>query len=122
MKKRLFQCLRSKLSADWPHYLPFVVSALNERPLQKLGFLSPSDIQSSLDDVKVQQALKAHKLKSYSQPDWRTQEKNQSSYENSNSELQVGKYVYKDEPRDVFSKSFHTQVKKNLLISFFLFQ
>lgn len=111
VKKRLFQCLRAKLSEDWPHYLPFVVSALNQRKLKKLGYLSPIDIKSSLDNVKVQEALKSKNIEPYSQPDWRTQEKNQTDYENSKAELQVGKFVYKDDPTKVFSKSFHTQVK-----------
>lgn len=111
VKKRLFQCLRAKLSDDWPHYLPFIVSALNQRKLKKLGYLSPADINSSLDNVKVQAALKSNKIMTYSQPDWRTQEKNQLDYEKSNAEFQVGKFVYKDDPARVFSKSFHTQVK-----------
>lgn len=110
VKKRLFQCLRAKLSEDWPYYLPFVVEALNQRHLKKLGNLSPADIKSSLDNVKVQNALKANNIEPYSQPDWKTQEQNQKNYENSKAELQVGKFVYKDDPKRVFSKSFHTQV------------
>jgi hypothetical protein len=118
VKKRLFQCLRAKLSDDWPHFLPFVVTALNERKLKKLGYLAPIDIKSSLDNVKVQEALQSKNIEPFSQPDWRTQEKNQQKYEKSKAELQVGKYVYRDDPARVFSKSFHTQVVLRFFVCF----
>ena len=41
--------LRSKLSKDWPHYLPIVTNSLNNTPLKKIGFLKPCDIQSEAD-------------------------------------------------------------------------
>ena len=88
-----------------------MVSALNKRPLEKLGYLRPDDIHSEFDDIKVQEAQKSHNLKPYSEPDWQTQEKQQKEYENSSkNKFQVGTFVYLDYPQHVFEKSFHVQV------------
>lgn len=111
IKKRLFMLLRSKLSDYWSKYLPDVVKALNERPLERLGYLKPSDINSPLDTVKVQEARKEHNIQVYEQPDWRTQEENQAKYESSSNPFQKGTFVYADEPQAIFKKSFHIQVK-----------
>jgi len=111
VKKRLWMLMRSKLTNNWPKYLPAVVWALNQRPLKRIGYLKPADINSELDDIKVQEALAEHKIEPFNQPDWRTQEKNQADYENSSkNSLQVGTYVYADEKQRVFNKSFYIQV------------
>jgi hypothetical protein len=111
VKKRLWMLMRSKLTSNWPKYLQAIVDALNQRPLKRIGYLKPADINSDLDDIKVQQALSDHKIEPYRQPDWRTQEKNQTDYENSTKNvLQVGTYVYADQKQQVFNKSFYIQV------------
>ena len=93
-----------------------MVSALNKRPLEKIGFLRPDDIHSEFDDIKVQEAQKSHNLKPYSEPDWQTQEKQQKEYENSSkNKFQVGTFVYLDYPQHVFEKSFHVQVSLSFL-------
>lgn len=88
------------------------MSALNKRPLERLGYLRPDDIRSSEgDSIKVQEAQKAHHLTPFSEPDWQTQEKLQEKYEkNSKNKFFVGTFVYLDQHQNVFSKSFHTQV------------
>lgn len=112
VKKRLFMLLRSKLSKFWSKYLPFIVNALNQRQLERLGNLRPEDISSPLDNVKVQNARKEKNIQVYKEPDWRTQEKNQSDYEASSNPLKVGTFVYADQLQSVFQKSFHFQVIK----------
>lgn len=99
------------MSDNWVKYLPYVVAALNKRPLEKIGFLRPDDIHSEFDDTKVQEAQKKSHTKPFSEPDWQTQETLQRQYEQSpKNEFQVGTYVYLDNPQHVFQKSFHVQV------------
>jgi hypothetical protein len=112
VKARLFRLLRAKLSDDWPKYLPYVVHALNQRPLERLGGLRPVDVTSVLDDVKVAEAQKAKGDIPFSEPSWREQEKNKLRYEKSNNKFKVGTFVYLDYPQDVFGKSFHAQISK----------
>ena len=71
--------LRSKLSRDWIHYLPFVTDALNNTPLKKIGFLKPLDIQSEADTIKVESALRSHGLKPLELPTFQEQNENQKS-------------------------------------------
>lgn len=110
VKSRLFRLLRHKVTDDWPKYIPYIVKALNERPLEKLGNLRPIDVKSPLDDIKVQQAQKTAGVEPFSEPDWNVQIENQKKYEKSPKNLQVGNFVYKDDPQRVFRKSFHVQV------------
>lgn len=111
IKKRLFMCMRSKLSQHWSKYLPDIVKSLNERPLKRLGYLRPCDINSPLDVVKVQEARKKNNIKVYEEPDWKTQVENQKKYESSSNPFQKGTFVYADEPERPFKKSFHFQVR-----------
>lgn len=111
VKNRLFKLLRYKLSDNWVKYLPYVVAALNKRSLKRIGFLRPDDIHSEFDNIKVQEALKKNHQETFSEPDWRTQQKLQEQYEKSSkNKFQVGTFVYLDEPQNVFQKSFHVQV------------
>lgn len=93
-------------------YLPYIVKALNDRPLvKKLGGLSPNQASSPIKDVAVQRALAERGITPYTEPDWRTQEKNQENYEKSKNPLQRGQLVYKDESKPkLFNKSFYYQV------------
>lgn len=87
-----------------------MVTNLNKRKLKRIGYLTPEEINSNLDDVTVQQALKTHNITPYQQPSWREQEKNQSNYEKQSKNLQVGDFVYKDEKLSVFQKSYEAYV------------
>lgn len=87
---------------------------LNKRKLKRIGYLTPEQINSNLDDVLVQEALQEHKIVPYQQPSWREQEKNQSNYEKQSKNLQVGDFVYKDEKLSVFQKSYEAYVSKLL--------
>lgn len=126
VKSRLFRLLRGKYSDDWPRYLHYVVEALNNRPLEKLGNLRPIDIKSPLDDVKVQKAQQEHHVEPFSEPSWDEQDRNQKEYDRNKQNLQPGDFVYLDNRKDVFGKSFHIQVNENSyevnLFSTFLLQ
>lgn len=90
--------------------MPDVVANLNKRKLKRIGYLTPEDINSNLDDILVQEALRKHKIVPYQQPDWRQQEKNQAKYEAQKQNLQVGDFVYKDQKLSVFQKSYEAYV------------
>jgi hypothetical protein len=113
VKSRLFRLLRHKLSENWPKYLPYIVHALNQRPLERLGGLRPCDVTSVLDDVKVAQAQTSKGFTPFSEPSWREQEQNKIEYEKSNNPFKVGTFVFLDEPDLVFKKSFHVQISAN---------
>jgi hypothetical protein len=100
----------------WSEQLPYITKALNSRPLKRIGYLSPNDINSPFDNIKVQEAEKEHNIVPYSEPDIETQEENQKKYENSSkNEFQVGTFVYLDRPANIFRKSFHVQVTLRII-------
>jgi len=107
----LYKLLRSKLSDDWPRYIKFVVDALNERPLKRIGYLKPSEINSIEDNQKVFLAWQKHNLPVFEEPGWKEQQKNEMAYQKNSETLKVGDYVYKDNKTSVFNKSFAFQVK-----------
>ena len=96
--------MRSEISDDWPTFLPYVVEALNHKPVKALGNLSPSQISSEWDDVKVREAQSKNKIKVYEEPNWQTQNENQKKYLESKKVLQPGSYVYVDKKTEVFNK------------------
>lgn len=110
VKKRLFMLLRSKLSKNWPKYLQDITNALNQRHLSRIGNLQPQSVNSFLDDVKVQEALKTKPSDLPPEPSWQEQEKNTQNYESSSNPFKIGSYVFLDEKQSVFNKSFHIQV------------
>lgn len=110
VKSRLFKLLRSKLSDDWPKYLKFVVDALNERPLERIGFKKPSEINSLDDNIVVQEAWKNKNITPFEEPSWKNQAKNEKNYEKSKNPFKVGTFVYLDQKNSIFDKSFYLQV------------
>lgn len=106
--------MRASLDDNWVKLLPHIIKALNQRPLERIGYLTPADITSNKDDINVQRALAQHKIERYKQPNWRQQDQNQINYEKSKKELQVGIYVYKDEKPHIFRKSYDTHVSKTI--------
>lgn len=110
IKKKMYMMLRAEIKDDWLEMLPHAVKALNERHLKSLGYISPIDIQSELDDVVVREAQKKTNINVYHQPNWKQQNENQANYEKSNNPLQVGQFVYLDKKEEIFNKSFHAQV------------
>ena len=110
VKKRLFMLMRSEISDDWPTFLPFVVDALNHKPIKALGGMSPSEINREWDDVKVREAQKKNLVKVYHEPKWEIQNENQKKYLDSKKPLQPGSYVYVDKKTEIFNKSFFAQV------------
>jgi len=102
--------MMSKISTDWPTFLPSVVDALNQKPLKALGNSSPSEINNELDDAKVRNAQKRNHVQAYEETDWKEQEKSQEDYMKSNNPLQIGQHVYLDKKVEVFDKSFFAQV------------
>lgn len=100
--------------------MPDIVTNLNKRKLKRIGYLTPAQINSNLDDVLVQEALKEHKIVPYQQPDWREQEKNQAKYEAKKENLQVGDFVYKDDKLSVFQKSYEAYVRLYSKMELFL--
>ena len=102
--------MRSEVSSDWPKFLPLVVEALNEKPLQLLGNIAPVQINSELDDVKVRNAQQENNVVTYKEPDWKEQNSSQENYASSGNPFQIGQHVYLDAKTEIFDKSFFAQV------------
>jgi hypothetical protein len=114
IKRRLYQLLRGNLIKDWPKYLTTVVEQENSKPKKKLGYLKPENILSEFDSAQVQDAKMFFKIPTFSQPSFKQQQKNQTSYEKDPKEIQVGDYVYLTDKEPQFSKSYDTQVNANI--------
>jgi hypothetical protein len=110
IKRRLYMMMRSEVSTDWPRFLPLVVDALNQKHIKLLGNISPSEINSELDDVKVRDAQQQNNVTFYQEPSWKQQNKSQKNFPRSGSSFQVGQHVYLDKKTEVFDKSFFAQV------------
>jgi hypothetical protein len=110
LKRKLYLMMRGYLSDDWPKFVPFAVKALNSVHSKKLGGLSPGEINSFFDDVKVRQAQTENCVQVYKEPNYTEQETNQKVYESSSNPLQVGTYVYLDYKPTAFDKAFDRQV------------
>lgn len=114
IKKRLYKMLRGNLTQDWPQFIKKVVNDHNNTPLKKLGWLKPNDINNEFDSIKVENAQKQINYHPYREPKLDIRTKNQLSYENDNTKLQKGSYVYLDFKETLFGKSFDVQVCKFL--------
>jgi len=78
--------------------------------MKKLGWLKPSSITSEKDSVNVRNAKSENSIDSYTEPDFRTQRKNQEVYEQSSTNLKPGDFVYLDFDEKLFDKSFDASV------------
>ncbi len=101
VKHRLYRLLRSKLTRNWPLFLNDIVQAINHSQLVVLGGLRPSDINSPLDDPKVDEATGIPQDVTFGD-----QLQNQKKYENNPQKLQVGDFVYVNFGPTTFSKGF----------------
>ena len=102
--------LRGQLSHNWVKYLPIVTKSLNDSPLKKLGYLTPSDITDPYDSISVDKALKAHNLQPKILPSYKEQQMNQVKAEKS-SKLKPMDYVFLDFSTDLFTKSYDLSVR-----------
>ena len=59
LKRKIYVAMRASLTDVWPPLLEQVTANLNNTPLINLGGLVPAQIQSNLDDVKVDRARAA---------------------------------------------------------------
>ncbi len=101
VKRRLYRLLRTKLTKNWPKYLPEIVKALNNSPNVAIGNLRPSDIKTSEDDPKIDAAVGLKEDTSFQR-----QEENQKNYEENKKLLQKGDFVYADFGPTAFEKGY----------------
>lgn len=112
IKQKLYMTLRSELSQNWPYYLDLTIKGLNNRHITDLGGIQPSAINSVWDDEKIRSAKKAHRIETFKEPDWHTQNQNQEAFlKSSENPFPIGTYVYLDLKPTTFDKSYDIQVK-----------
>jgi len=115
LKRKLYLILRSEKSLNWPKFLPIAVGLLNQKPMKRLGNLSPGSVNTLLDDVSVRQAQEQNCVPVYQQPSFQDQNLAQKNYQNT-SGLQINDFVYLDYKEKTFAKSFDTKIS-NLKIN-----
>lgn len=106
VKRRLYRLLRSFSVNQWAKYLSQVVLNINNTPNSGIGGLKPSQINSPLDDPKIDAAKGFPSHLSLA-----NLRQNQESYEKNKKKLQAGDFVYADFNAAVFDKSFDLQVR-----------
>ena len=100
--------LRSELSQKWVSYLKTTVQGLNNTPMKRLGWLTPSSIKDERDSVRVQNAKSQEGINVIKPLTYKQQSENQLNYKG---DLQKEDYVYLDFPQKIFDKSFDVSVK-----------
>lgn len=109
VKRKLYLLMKAQKTENWVKLLPIAVNLLNQRPLKKIGGLSPGSINSMLDDVKVQNAQEQNNTLRYQEPTYISQNEAQKNYEKT-SNFQVDDFVYLDYKETTFSKSFDSKL------------
>ena len=105
MKRRLYRLCRTLMTRDWPKYLNQAVRAINESPNAAIGFLRPIDINSPSDDPIVDGRVGVPEDVPYN-----IQQENQQKYEQNESNLQKGDYVYLEFSPRPMEKGFDAPV------------
>lgn len=106
VKRKLYMMMEELNTSNWPALLVKVVEQLNNRPVEKLGGIKPKNINSFYDDVIVREAQKEKKVNVYEQPTYDQQEANQTEYEKKRSLMQAGTFVYLQNKKATFQKSY----------------
>ena len=113
IKRKLYMMLRSELSNDWPQYLQLTVNSLNNRPIQSLGGIRPTDVNNIFEGAKILQAQEKKGIKRYREPFWKEQNEEQKNYEEDiTKNFKINDYVYLDMKATPFDKSFDMQINK----------
>lgn len=89
LKKILYRMLHETGNRNWPSYLKSATNTLNNRHLDGIGGLTPNDIKSSFDDVKIDAAKGGFKTTSND-----ILNLNNTKYKKDSTKLQIGSYVY----------------------------
>ncbi len=101
VKHRLFKLLRSLLTQNWPKYLSQTVENINKKQTAAIGGLRPIDINSPLDDPKIDEAIGIPEDVSFED-----QVRNQKKYETDRKKFQKGDYVFADFGPSALGKGF----------------
>ena len=123
VKRRLYLTLRGTLNQNWIEVLETVVNNLNNTPIKKLGYLKPNMISSEADSVLVAKAKSQLAIKSFREPNFKSQLENQELYQKKKNTFKKDDYCYVDFDEKLFDKSFDVVVNCNMITTnSFLFQ
>ncbi len=114
VKRRLYRLMRSLFTTNWAKFLSPIVKGLNHTRNSALGNLRPSDLQSPVDDPKLDAVVGVPE-----DVPFQKQIQNQKRYENDKTNLKIGDHVYMDWPPSGLEKSFDTPVRTiNICLTF----
>lgn len=97
--------LRVYDSHDWPMLLPKVIKNFNNLKRKSLNNLSPIEVTPS-HDAMIRKFRKSYNC----EPSIKEQLENELKYFEDKSKLQPNSYVYLEEKKTAFSKSYKEQV------------
>lgn len=117
LKRRIYSLIRTLniRGNHWENYISDLVKDINETPVKSIGHIRPGDINSSYDNVKIDNFLAKKPEIPY-----RTLMKNQKKYESNSKLIQIGAYVYANlKTSAAFDKSYDFKVSTilNLILS-----
>lgn len=116
VKKKLYLILQSEQTNNWPLYIKTVVKHLNEAQVPKLGYVSPIEINSFLDDYKIRDAQAENGITPVRAPTILERRENEKKYASEKNVLQLKDLVYLDQKETAFTKQYTRKV-----IRFFFF-
>jgi hypothetical protein len=111
---------------NWPSKLAEIVDGLNRTPSVVLGWLAPNDVQSSLDEPRVRQAIKvqAEKMtpkqreKYLPKPDsYKEMQEYAEKYETEEQLWRTGQFCYADKKPQAFNKATDEKRRQVFIIN-----
>jgi hypothetical protein len=125
VKNRLYRHLDSAGSRAWPAALKLVTQNINDTPMKALGFMSPNQIQSGLDEPAVREAklALANKMnpkqrdRFFPEPMTYTQMmSNKKKFDSTQQKYHVGSFVYVDKVAGPLTKASEEQKRGQVYI------
>jgi hypothetical protein len=86
------------------------VRHLNEAQVPKLGYVSPIEINSFLDDYKIRDAQIEHSITPVRAPTLLQRRQNEKNYASATNVLQLDDLVYLDNKETAFTKQYNKKV------------
>jgi len=120
IKVKIYKMMRYYRTTNWVTLLPDAVKLLNSQPMDRNGGVPPGEVNSFLDDVKLREARVKNHV-NFPEPNRKDEIREEELNSRSNSNFQMGAYVYLEREAKLFQKSFELKVSLTLTaaVSFF---
>lgn len=126
LKTRISAYIQDTNNRDWPLKLEAITQAINRSPSVSLGYLSPSQVRSPLDEPAVREAqsklaakmTEKQRNRYFPKPDsYHDMLSLAKQYDETEQPLRSGDFCYKDVIRKAFTKGIGDKRKEIFIIS-----